>query len=95
MNWTKPQGKAENYYRSYIGCLFPPPLIRLKKRNLIKQCLATYTCEYEALAPELIAECSDMQDRWCKVCKCGQDSGLCSEYNVTNMGWTTRRENRT
>jgi hypothetical protein len=51
-----------------------------KKRNLIKQCLTAYTCEYEALTPELIAECSDMQDRWCKVRQCGQDPGLCSEY---------------
>lgn len=51
-----------------------------KKRNLIKQCLTAYTCEYEALTPELIAECSNMQDRWCKVRQCGQDPGLCSEY---------------
>ena len=51
-----------------------------KKRNLVKQCLAAYRCEYEALTPELIVECSDMQDRWCKLRQCGQDPGLCSEY---------------
>lgn len=57
-----------------------------KKRNLIKQCLAAYTCEYEAFTPALIAECSDMQDRWCKARQCGQDPGLCSEaVAIRNM----------
>ena len=57
-----------------------------KKRNLVKQCLAAYRCEYEALTPELIVECSDMQDRWCKARKCGNDPGLCSEYMaIRNM----------
>ncbi len=57
-----------------------------KKRNLIKQCIAAHTCGYEALTPELIVECSDVQDRWCKVRKCGKDPGLCSEYiAIRNM----------
>jgi hypothetical protein len=57
-----------------------------KKRNLVKQCLSAYRCEYEALTPELIVECSDMQDRWCKARNCGKDPGLCSEYMaIRNM----------
>lgn len=51
-----------------------------KKRNLIKQCLAAYTCQYEPITPELVSECSDMQDRWCEMRQCGQDPGLCNEY---------------
>jgi hypothetical protein len=51
-----------------------------KKRNLIKQCLRAYTCRYEPITSGLIAECSDMQDRWCKARECGHDPGLCSEY---------------
>jgi hypothetical protein len=57
-----------------------------KKRNLIKQCLAAYRCEYEVLTPELIVECSDMQDRWCKARQCGNEPGLCGEYMaIRNM----------
>ncbi len=51
-----------------------------KKRNLIKQCHAAYECEYESMTPELIAECSDMQDRWCQARQCRHDPGLCSEF---------------
>lgn len=51
-----------------------------KKRNLIKQCLTAYACQYEPITPEVIAECSDMQDRWCHTRQCKQDPGLCSEY---------------
>ncbi|UCG81604.1 MAG: DUF2156 domain-containing protein [Desulfobacterales bacterium] len=51
-----------------------------KKRNLIKQCLAAYRCAYEPITPERIAECLDMQDRWCEVRECGKDPGLCNEY---------------
>jgi hypothetical protein len=51
-----------------------------KKRNLIKQCLAAYSCQYEAITPGLIAECFDMQDRWCKARECGREPGLCNEY---------------
>lgn len=51
-----------------------------KKRNLIKQCLAAYSCQYEPITPGLIAECFDMQDRWCKARECGREPGLCNEY---------------
>jgi hypothetical protein len=51
-----------------------------KKRNLIKQCLAAYSCQYEPITPGLIAECFDMQDRWCKARDCGREPGLCNEY---------------
>ncbi len=51
-----------------------------KKRNLIKQCLDHYKCEYEPLTGALIAECSNMQDRWCEIRQCGRNPGLCSEY---------------
>jgi hypothetical protein len=51
-----------------------------KKRNLIKQCLATYSCQYEPMTRGLMAECFDMQDRWCKARNCGREPGLCNEY---------------
>ncbi len=51
-----------------------------KKRNLVKQCLSAYPCEYEPIIPELIDECSEMQDRWCKAKECGRNPGLCDEY---------------
>jgi len=51
-----------------------------KKRNLIKQCLAVYRCEYEPITPELVSECLDMQERWCEARECGKDPGLCNEY---------------
>jgi hypothetical protein len=51
-----------------------------KKRNLVKQCLEAHSCAYEPITPELVSECSAMQDRWCEVRQCGRDPGLCSEY---------------
>lgn len=51
-----------------------------KKRNLVKQCLETYTCTYEPVTPELVSECSAMQDRWCQARRCGHDPGLCGEF---------------
>jgi hypothetical protein len=57
-----------------------------KKRNLIKQCLAAYTCQYEPITQALIFECVDMQDRWCEERQCGQEPGLCNEYvAIRNM----------
>ena len=51
-----------------------------KKRNLVKKCLSEYSCRYESMTLALIAECSDMQDRWCKARQCGRDRSLCGEY---------------
>ena len=51
-----------------------------KKRNLVKQCLSAYTCQYEPMTPDLVGQCSDMQDRWCEARQCEHDPGLCSEY---------------
>jgi hypothetical protein len=51
-----------------------------KKRNLVKQCLTAYSCEYEPITLELINECSEMQDRWCRDRECGRDPSLCDEY---------------
>jgi hypothetical protein len=51
-----------------------------KKRNLVKQCLEAYACKYEPIAPELVTECSAMQDRWCQARRCGRNPGLCNEY---------------
>jgi hypothetical protein len=57
-----------------------------KKRNLIKQCLAAYPCQYEPMTPKILGECSDMQDRWCKARQCKHNPGLCSEYvAIRNM----------
>ena len=51
-----------------------------KKRNLIKQCLNNYDCDYEEITARLIPECVAMQDRWCEVRNCGLNPGLCNEY---------------
>ena len=51
-----------------------------KKRNLVKKCLSEHTCRYESVTAALIAECSDMQDRWCRARRCGRDPSLCGEY---------------
>ncbi len=59
-----------------------------KKRNLVKQCLAAYSCKYEPIRPELIDECSEMQDRWCRARECGRDPGLCSEYAAIRQTFT-------
>lgn len=54
-----------------------------KKRNLIKQCLAENSCEYEPITGENIAEVSDMMDRWCDYRGCKDDRGLCNEFRAT------------
>jgi len=57
-----------------------------KKRNLIKQCLSAYTCEYEPMTGEILGEYLDMQDRWCEARQCKLDRGLCREYvAIRNM----------
>ena len=53
-----------------------------KKRNLVKQCLDTYSCRYEEITPLLIGECLAMQDRWCEARACGVNPGLCKEYRA-------------
>lgn len=55
-----------------------------KKRNLVKQCLAKYNCEYEPLTESLIPECIALQDKWCEVRSCDLDPGLCAEYSAIN-----------
>jgi hypothetical protein len=59
-----------------------------KKRNLVKQCLETHACTYEPITPELVSECSAMQDRWCQARRCGHDPGLCSEYTAIEEGFS-------
>lgn len=51
-----------------------------KKRNLVKQCLEVYECRYERVEADVVSECADMQDRWCRARRCGQTPGLCREY---------------
>lgn len=51
-----------------------------KKRNHINQCLAAYDCRYEIITPEIVAECLEMQDRWCAARDCQAEPGLCGEY---------------
>jgi len=53
-----------------------------KKRNHIKQCLSSHTCEYVPITPELIGECEAMQENWCKSRDCGRNPGLCNEANA-------------
>jgi len=53
-----------------------------KKRNHIKRCLKSHTCEYLPITPELIAECEAMQESWCHHRDCGRNPGLCNEANA-------------
>jgi len=53
-----------------------------KKRNHIKQCLSSHTCEYVPVTPELLAECEAMQENWCQSRDCGRNPGLCNEANA-------------
>jgi hypothetical protein len=53
-----------------------------KKRNHIKQCLSSHTCEYVPVTPELIADCEAMQENWCYSRDCGRNPGLCNEANA-------------
>jgi hypothetical protein len=63
-----------------------------KKRNLIKQCLAAYRCEYEPIVPELVSECLEFQDRWCQARECGKDPGLCNEYAAIREAFTNYQD---
>ncbi len=54
-----------------------------KKRNHIKHCLTEYNCTYEAIDQNNIAECQEMQNRWCKHRSCTTHPGLCGEYQAT------------
>ena len=53
-----------------------------KKRNHIKKCLSSHSCEYVPITSELIAECEDMQENWCGTRDCGRNPGLCNEANA-------------
>jgi len=53
-----------------------------KKRNLIKQCLNNYSCEYLPITPDLLRECEVMQEHWCSARDCGRHPGLCNEANA-------------
>jgi Uncharacterized conserved protein len=59
-----------------------------KKRNLVKQCLSKYQCQYEEITLKNISECIEMQNRWCTVRECGRDPGLCHEYNAIRDAFT-------
>lgn len=54
-----------------------------KKRNLISQCLASHSYEYEGIGQQNIAEVSAMMDRWCDYRGCKGDRGLCNEFRAT------------
>jgi len=53
-----------------------------KKRNHIKQCRKSHSCEYIPLTPQLITECETMQENWCNTRDCGRNPGLCNEANA-------------
>ena len=59
-----------------------------KKRNLVKQCLEKYQCQYEEITLKNVSECIEMQDQWCTVRECGRDPGLCHEYNAIRDTFT-------
>jgi hypothetical protein len=53
-----------------------------KKRNHIKKCFSSHSCEYIPMTAELIAECETMQEHWCDTRDCGRNPGLCNEANA-------------
>jgi hypothetical protein len=59
-----------------------------KKRNLVKQCLEKYQCQYEEITLKNVSECIEMQDQWCTVRECGREPGLCHEYNAIRDTFT-------
>ena len=63
-----------------------------KKRNLIKQCLRTYGCQYESIILQVVPECLDMLERWCGARDCGQDPGLCSENTAIKEAFANYEE---
>lgn len=50
-----------------------------KKRNHIKNCLNDYHCLYEPISSRNIAECLDLQDKWCNIKGCDITPGLYHE----------------
>lgn len=50
-----------------------------KKRNLIKQCLDGYHCEYETITADNIKECIALQHRWCALRQCSEHPMLAGE----------------
>ncbi|OGQ94063.1 MAG: hypothetical protein A2521_09705 [Deltaproteobacteria bacterium RIFOXYD12_FULL_57_12] len=63
-----------------------------KKRNRIKQCLASHRCEYESLTENLIPECIALQEEWCRLRNCPQEPGLCHEFTAIGEAFTLFRE---
>jgi uncharacterized protein len=59
-----------------------------KKRNLVKQCLEKYQCQYEEITLKNIPECMEMQNQWCTLRECGHDPVLCHEYNAIRDTFT-------
>ena len=53
-----------------------------KKRNLVKQCLGSHSCEYVPITADLLHECEAMQENWCSSRDCGRHPGLCNEANA-------------
>lgn len=52
------------------------------KRNLIAQCLSEYDCAYEEISAANLNEVKAMMERWCKARQCGNNLGLCLEYEA-------------
>lgn len=53
-----------------------------RQKNLINQCLSAYDCTYVHIAPGILDEIVDMQDRWCEQQDCDEKPGLCNEYRA-------------
>jgi len=63
-----------------------------KKRNLVRRCLDAYDCQYESITGQNVAECMEMQDRWCEARRCGREPGLCAEYVAIREAFTHDEE---
>ena len=79
-----PQSDRDNYdyvYRQEKLADLPGRRMH-SKRNLVERCLARHNCEWEVMTVELLEEVRGLQDRWCDEQNCGQDRGLCAEYQA-------------
>lgn len=63
-----------------------------KKRNLIKQCLAAYTCVYEEIGDANRDECLAMQNQWCDIRGCQDEPGLDGEYQAVRETFAHYRQ---
>lgn len=56
------------------------------KQNQVRQCLDAYACEFTRVTSAFeVAECLDVQARWCQARDCGRNPGLCRENEAVRV----------